>query len=193
MRSLRFSAWLLGFSGVVSALVVTKLGAPDVADLYALRIVAYAAFLFGGLGLWTLLSPEALREPCFGLAQLRGWDQHSSAVRFSALARHLFTGMCIAGLPGIFASTYVAHTLPSRQGRLLLIASTALYFLALAISLAILAALSRRLAPRSTRAVTGALIIVPFFCHLAAPGFPNLISLYLWGFEQLTFVGVLFT
>jgi len=191
LRSLRFSAWALSLSGVVSVLLVAKVGAPDVADLFALRIVAYAAFLYGGYGLWTLLSKDALNENCFGLARLRGWNEDGGAVRLSTLARHLIVGMCIAGLPGIVASLFVTNSDPTRTSRAVLVLGTAAYLFLLGSTLALVAGVARHWFPRHTRAATMMMLLLPFLLSLNWSWFPNFISLFVWGYEQLTFIGVL--
>ncbi len=92
---------MLALSGVSSVLLVTWLGAADVADIMALRIVAYACWLIGGPGLWTLLSSEALAEENQKLAELRG--VRLKVPQFFALSavRLLSKGMFWASLPGL--------------------------------------------------------------------------------------------
>src|SRR5690606_20827595 len=130
-RSLRTSGFFLAFSGVASVMLVRYLGAADVADIVALRIVAYACWLYGAFGLWTLLSPEALEASGQALLRMRGQSQLLFRSQILGIARHLTLGMFFAGMPGMVAAVAISPSIPTLLLRVGLFALALIYLASL--------------------------------------------------------------
>lgn len=184
-RILRVSGILLAISGMGSVALVASLGAADLADIVALRVMAYGCWLYGGLGLFHLMSPDALRDETNELCRLRGQETNSPWLRAIAFARRLTLGMFLAGLPGIAATLFVSYDMPTFWQRVGLLFIAALYLASLSILLGVLGALSTRAAPRTPRTFATSLVLVPAFLSMLFDGVPNVVGIYAWGLGQM--------
>jgi hypothetical protein len=179
-RHLRFSGILLAMSGVASVFLVAELGAGDVADVIALRVVAYACWLYGALGLWALLSPEALENSGRALLKMRGQSHLPFRSQSLGIARHLSVGMCLSGIPGVVTAAALSPSLESLVHRLGLVAVCVVYLLSLSLVLGAIGGLSVRSAPKSPRRLALLLIVAPFFVSLFADDVPSIPGFYSW-------------
>ncbi len=184
-RSLRVSAILLSFSALGSVLLVTHLGAGDISGIIALRIVAYAAWLYGLLGVWALLSAESLSFQAKSFVEQRGltctpWRHFSLGV-----AWHLFIGMCVAGLPGVIAALLLSPDWSTLHQRASLLAATIMYLASLGLVLGILSSFCVRFTPRTPRLILSLLVFSPFAWSFIEDGFPSIPGAYVWGLTQM--------
>ncbi len=184
-RSVKISGLLLAFGASVSVLLVTWIGAGDVADVVALRLLAYAAWLYGLLGLPALLHPQAVAQSAAPLAELRGLAPPGGGVRALGLSIRLALGMLLAALPGIFVAAVSSPTPRALLIRASLVLFSAIYIVFLAAGLGGLGALAERLAPRWPRAMALTLVLLPFLLSLFWSPIPNLPGAFLWAFNQL--------
>ena len=184
-RSLRISGALLALSGVASVVLVARVGAPDVADIVALRIMAYSCWLYGALGLWVVLSPEARKSEPSALARMRGQVLDSTLVRALGIARRLTLGMLFASIPGLVAALVVSPSASSLAQRVALLVVSTLYLASLGVVLGAVGALCTRLAPRTPRTCAVTLIVLPFLLSLSAPEIPSIPGIYSWALGQL--------
>lgn len=179
-RGLRLSGILLAVSGVASVLLARQLGASDVADVVALRVVAYACWLYGALGLWALLGREALKNSGGALLKMRGKALLPYRSQAVGIARHLFVGMCLSGMPGVLAAAIVSPNIPSLLQRFGLLILSPLYLLSLAIVLGVLGAFSAHTSPKSPRRAALLMILVPFLLSLFINDVPSIPGFYSW-------------
>jgi len=156
-----------------------------VADIVALRIMAYSCWLYGALGLWVLLSPQARKSEPSTLARMRGQVLDSALVRALGIARRLTLGMLFAALPGLVAALVVSPSAPILAQRGVLLVVSSLYLASLGVVLGAVGALCTRVAPRSPRTCAVALVVVPFLLSLSAPEIPSIPGVYSWGLRQL--------
>jgi hypothetical protein len=176
---------LLATSGVASVFLVRELGAGDVSDVVALRVLAYACWLYGALGLWALLSPEALENSGGALLKMRGQMHLRFRSQSLGLARHLFLGMSLSGIPGVLAAATLSPNLASLVQRIGLLAASVLYLLSLSLVLGALGALSVRSAPKSPRRLALLLIVAPFLVSLVADDVPSIPGFYSWLLREM--------
>ncbi len=176
---------MLALSGVSSVLLVTWLGAADVADIVALRIAAYACWLIGGIGLWTLLSSEAIAEENQKLAELRGVKMEDPEFVALSVVRLLSKGMFWASLPGLLVAALVSTSSSMFAQRVALLVCTMAYLLSLAVVLALIGALSSRLSRTRARIIAAALVLGPFLLSITASSPLSIPSFYIWTFGKL--------
>jgi hypothetical protein len=184
-RLLGISGILLAVSGIGSVALVAALGAADAADIVALRVMAYGCWLYGGLGLFHLMSPDALRDEPNELCRLRGIDTRSPWLRAVAFSRRLSLGMCLAGLPGIAATLFVSREAPTFVQRLSLLGVCFFYLVSLSVVLGGLGAIATRAAPRAPRTFAAGLVLIPALLSVAYGGVPNIVGVYSWGLGEL--------
>lgn len=184
-RSLHVSGALLSLSGVASVALVTWLGAADVADIVALRVLAYSCWLYGGLGLYALLSPAALDPSSHQIALLRGERFAFSDLHAFGIFGRLALGMCASGLLGVVAALVVSPSPAVALHRLLLVFTCTAYLLSLSLLLSAVAAFSHRATPKSPRRMTAFFILAPFFLSLVVGGVPSIPGAYIWMFGRL--------
>jgi len=188
-RGARISGWFVALSGVLSVVLAVWIGAGDVADLVALRVLAYAAWLYALLGLPALLHPEFSPRAVSALSRLRGVVEIGPGARGLGLFVRLALGLFIAALPGVCLAAGLSETASDLFGRLVLVVASAFYLLLLAGSLAVVGVLSERLAPRTPRRYALALLVVPYLIGLGFPGVPSVPGAFLWAFQHLVLLG----
>ncbi len=188
-RSVRTSGLLLALSAIGSVLLVTHVGAGDVADVVALRLLAYAAWLYGLLGLPALLDPKLRWASAEHLARLRGVQSTPAPARALGLSVRLTGGMYLAALPGVVAAAATSHTLTTLGLRAALLALSAGYLLLLAAGLGVLGALAEQLAPKRPRRVALAMVLLPFALSWIHPNIPSLPGAFIWAFSELVLFG----
>jgi hypothetical protein len=184
-RALRTSGFLLAGSGVASVLLVRYLGAGDVADIVALRIVAYACWLYGAFGLWALLSPEALEASGEALLRMRGQSQLLFRSQTLGIARHLTLGMLFAGMPGMVAAAAISSSVPTLLLRGGLIALSIIYLASLGLVLGAVGALCYKAAPRSPRRAALGVVLLPFLISFTADSVPSIPGFYSWALSEM--------
>jgi hypothetical protein len=182
-RSLNYSGFFLCLSGLLSVWGVTELGAPDVADMVALRLLAYACWLYGGLGLWALLQPGAFEEN--GLAALRGIKLPTSLPVFVTLTTQLARGVSLSALPAMVLAVVCSEDPHLRSLRFVQLLLCVPYILAFALSVAFMGAASLALTPKFAHVTALVLLLVPFFLEVSGLFVPNVISGLVWGFGHL--------
>ncbi len=185
LRSLEMSGIFLALSGVVSVLFVAQLGAADVGDIVALRILAYSCWLYGGLGLWALLSPKALLQQPSLLARMRGQELGTTGVRALGFARRLVLGMLMASLPGLVTALIVSPTMGTVLHRTLLLGVATLYLVSLGLLLGGLGAFCANSFPRAPRTSALGLVVGPFILSFFAEEIPSIIGIYSWGLSRM--------
>ncbi len=186
-RSLSYSGFFLCLSGLVTVWLVGQIGASDVADVLALRILAYACWLYGGFGLWILLSPGAFEGS--GLARLRGLSIPLGLSCFVTLTLKLFKSVSYVGLPAVALAAFSAGDDPTRSARLTQLGWCVVYVLIFAMTVALVGALCIWLTPRRARTSAVSILLIPFGVDLTFGAIPNLISGLVWGMGQLISVG----
>lgn len=172
-------------SALLSVLGVTWVGAGDVADVVALRLMAYAAWLYGLVGLPALLKRPRDADPTFELARLRGAIGMGAGARAVGLTVRLTAGLWIAALPGIALSAFVSESPSAFSARGLLFLASAGYLLALGASLGLVGVVSEKLLPRAPRVAAWGLVLVPFALSLLWSDVPSVPGAFLWAFRRL--------
>lgn len=176
-RSLHLSAFFLALSGIVSVLWITSWGAASTADLIPLRILAYAAWLYGALGLSAFL--RAGPGHVHTLLSLRGVPPAShSTLRALGIGARLTLGMSFAALPGLLTTLFLAPQASIFWARLCVFGASTLYLSSLSFILAALGVTSERLAPRFPRLLTALIVLGPYFLSFIYPGTPSLPGFY---------------
>lgn len=184
-RGLRISGFLLGVSAVLSVLLVAWLGAADVADVVALRLLAYAAWLYGLVGLPALLGENVQHGSAEGLARLRGLRGSNTNRRIVGLGSRLFFGLSVAALPGLTMAVALSGSFHHLgRGIALLVFSTA-YLACLAACLAAVGVLSERLSPKHPRLLSLSIIMLPFLLGHVLPGTPSIPGAFIAAFDAL--------
>lgn len=191
LRSLEMSGIFLALSGVASVLAVAHLGAADVGDIVALRILAYSCWLYGGLGLWALLSPKALSQQPSLLAKMRGQEMDTTWIRGLGFARRLTLGMLLASVPGLLTALIVSPTMGTVLYRALLLVVATLYLASLGLVLGGLGAFCAKAFPRAPRTSALAIVVGPFLLSLSAEEVPSIIGIYSWGLSEMIEWGAL--
>lgn len=184
-RSLHISSTFLAVSAIIGVALCAWAGASDVADVVALRLLAYAAWLYGLVGLPVLMKPAASGLRPQGLAELRGVRVQNFHFRTLGRAIYLFFGLCLAALPGLVAATLVSPTGSSLAQRFGLVLVAILYLLVLAATFAAVAWLAERTAPGWPRLFAMTVFLVPWLLSFVWPTFPNLISAFAWGLSAM--------
>jgi hypothetical protein len=184
MMGLRISAAMLAATGCLSVLLVSWLEAPDVADLYALPILAYACWLYGGLGLFYLLAPDA--QEGLSMLRLRGVHFEPLWLKSWNIFRHLALGIAAAGLPGVVLAAILGTHYVSVWSKLGFILAATLYTLLLSGVLATVGGISGRISNSGARFIGTLLLIVPFLASFYEDNLPNIIGLFIQGFGLLT-------
>lgn len=190
-RSLQMTGIFLGISGVISVAGVARLGAADVGDIVALRVLAYSCWLFGGLGVWALLSPEALSQQPSQFAELRGQKLDTPLIRTLGFARRLVLGMLVASWPGLLTALVVSPTMGTVGHRAALLVVATLYLASLGIILGALGAFASLAVPRAPRTFALLLVMGPFLLSFVAEDIPSIIGIYSWGLGQMIEWGAL--
>ncbi len=170
-QALHWSGAMLALSGVVSVLFVTSVGAGDVADVVALRIFAYVCWLYGGLGLWRMLRPDAMEG--YALARLRGLRVEPLWGKAGTLFLRLNTGMLLAGLPGVLLAVLLGDVFPDFWGGAGLVLSCIAYVVALSAFLSGVGAGCHGWSARWARWAAAAVLLGPFLLSLWVGPFPN--------------------
>lgn len=176
---------MLAFSGVCSVFLVSWLGAADVADIVALRVAAYSCWLVGGMGLWALLSEEALNEDSQSLASLRGTRLENSDFAAVGVMRQLSRAMLWASMPGLVAAFFVSTHPSMFAQRFALLLCMYAYLVSLALVLGLVALFCIRISPRRAKWMAAAIIVGPFLLSLTTAYPISIPGLYIWGFEKL--------
>ena len=184
-RGARISGWLVALSGVLSVALAVWIGAGDVADVLALRVLAYAAWLYALVGLPALLHPDFAASTVSGLARLRGVSEIGTVARGLGLFARLALGLLLASLPGVVLAAVSSETVSMLGARVLLVFAAALYLLVLALSLALVGVWAERLAPRAPRRTALVLLLGPYVLGLGFPGVPSVPGAFFWAFERL--------
>lgn len=177
-------------SGVGSVVVTARIGADDAVDLVALRLLAYAAWLYALVGLPALLDPRHVSLPLVTLARLRGVDLGSFSARAVGLSERLARGLLVAALPGLLTIGFVLPATTPRAPLAILLAAATTYLLTLAATLGFVGALAERISPRSSRSVAFTLLLLPLVLSLWIDGMPNIPSLFIAWFRSLSELGV---
>ncbi len=187
-RGLGWSAGLLALSGVVSIALLSRVGAAEVGDVLALRLLAYASWLYGGLGLAALLAPRADDANARRLALLRGQIADETASLWIGIAARIATGVFLAALPGLLVAWAVA---PAQlvAARAWLFPASFVYAVALGASLGGVGALSVRIAPRSPRFFAAGLVLVPYVLAVGAPAIPSIPGFFALLLNQMLQLG----
>jgi len=183
MRSLRLSGFFLAASGLLMVWAADHLGAGDVSDVMALRIVAYACWMYGVLGLWALLGPEALQLA--GLGRLRGHAWSIFVPALLTISRIMLQGVALAGLPGVLLTVLLADDGLARSTRLAQFFWCNIYIIAFALSLGLVGALSRVWSGRRARFIAVLLVGLPFALDASGVDVPGVISGLVWGMGKL--------
>ena len=187
IRSLNYSGFFLCLSGLLCVWAVDELGAGDVADIIALRILAYACFLYGGLGLWALLVPGAFEGT--SLAPLRGMRLPLGIPVFVTLSVQIFLGVILSGLPAVALAAALSENDAIQAARWAQLAWCLPFALAFSLSMALLGALSLSYTKRRPRWTAILLLVLPYLFSIYVTEIPNLLSGLLWGFHQLIALG----
>lgn len=187
-RGLGWSAGLLALSGVLSIAFLSRVGAAEVGDVLALRLLAYASWLYGGLGLAALLAPRADDANARQLALLRGRIADETSSLWIGMAARIATGVFLAALPGLLVAWAVA---PAQfvAARAWLFPASFVYAIGLGASLGGVGALSLRIAPRSPRLVAAGLVLVPYALALSAPSIPSIPGFFALLLNQMLQLG----
>ncbi len=184
-RSLHLSGGLLALSGIASVALVSFLGAADVADIVALRVLAYGCWLYGGLGLYALLSPQALDTSAHEIALLRGEQASFTELQALGIFGRLSLGISASGLPGIIAAVVVSPTTDVIANRLALTAASLAYIISLSLVLSAVAAFAHRAAPRAPRRLAAFIVLFPFALSFFSDGIPSIPGAYVWMFGRM--------
>lgn len=184
-RQLQLSGIMLAVSGVISVAGVSAVGAADVADIIALRILAYACWLYGGLGMWALLAPNVLEEDCQRLGRLRGTELPAPLFRGVGIFRRLSRGLWVAGMPALVAALIASPNQEVLWQRFGLLLVSALYLISLAACLGLVGGLAIRAGKARARRLALLFVMGPFILGLLFSFSFSLPSLYVWGLGQL--------
>jgi hypothetical protein len=188
-RGARLSGWFVAASGVMSVVLAVWIGAGDVADLLALRVLAYSAWLYALIGLPALLHQDFSARTVSELSRLRGVSEIGPVARGFGLFARLGSGLLFASLPGVCLAAFLSETVSLLSWRVALVLLSALYLLLLAASLAVVGVLAERAVPRAPRRTALALLLVPYLIGLAFPPLPSVPGAFFWAFEHLVLFG----
>jgi len=186
VRSLRVSGFFLAVSGLLMVWAANYLGAGDVSDVMALRITSYACWMYGVLGLWALLAPQAL--DLSGLGRLRGRPSSITLPAFLTISRVLWTGVASASLPGLALCVLLAdeRTRPTRWVQFFW---CNIYIMLFALTLGLVGALCRATSARRARWIALLVLCLPYVFEIKGAKIPNFISCMLWGMGKLIALG----
>jgi hypothetical protein len=188
-RGARLSGWFVALSGVLSVALAVWIGAGDVADLLALRVLAYAAWLYALVGLPALLHPDFSAQTVSALSRLRGVTQIGASARVLGLFARLGLGLLVAALPGVCLAALSSDTVSGATLGIVLVLASALYLLLLAASLALVGVLAEKWMPTAPRRCAVLLLLGPYLIGLSFPGVPSVPGAFFWAFEYLVVWG----
>jgi hypothetical protein len=184
-----------GYSGAAvalsTALLVGLLGfgsASDVTDVLALRALAYASWLFGGLGLWVFCAPD--RRDSTRLAAERGFSGTDVArAWFLGVSSRIAVGVFLVTLVPLALSIALSQTPSLLASRLLLVPGIALYAVVFGISMALLGRLAIGASPRSPRLLVAIIVLLPFVASLWFRDVPSIPGAFGFMIRRLIDVG----
>ncbi len=171
-RGLFWSELMLAISGVASLIFVAALGTPDVADLVALRLLAYASWLCGGFGLSALLGRADTRSAT-ELARLRGVSLEGWSHFALGVAVRIARGIVFAMLPVFVVAVAILPSQSSAASRWLLLPFLFAFAFALSACLGAVAGVVRRYWPHSPRRAAAGLLLVPWVVSWFFPAVPS--------------------
>lgn len=192
-RAFRSALW----SGVSLALLSTPLiavlartSATDATDILALRVLAYASWLVGGLGVWAFFAPGALSPMADTLARERGYSADDLGALWTAgVATRIAAVVFLITLLPLGVSIALSPTTSLLVSRSLLLPAVAAYAALLGATLAGLGSLARRLTPRHPRATVAALVLLPYFASFWFPAIPSVPGVFGWLLDGLIALG----
>lgn len=182
-RSLRVTAVVLALSGTASVLLLARIGAAAASDVIALRILAYASWIFGAFGLSVLLKTGTGDAPA--LARLRGFDSVPLRARALGLALRLAFVVALGALPVVIAALVAAPTNSVLLWRVALLGGSLVYIALLSTVLALVGVAAERLRPESPRFTAALFVLVPFGIALLGPHVPSIPGAFAWGLSQM--------
>ena len=182
-RSLRVTAVLLALSGIASVLLLSRIGAAAASDVVALRILAYASWIFGAFGLSVLLKTGTGDAPA--LARLRGFDSVPLRARTLGLAWRLAFVGTLGALPVVTAALVAAPTNSVLLWRVALLGGALVYIALLSLVLALVGVVAERLRPESPRFTAALFVLVPFGIALLGAHVPSIPGAFSWGLSQM--------
>lgn len=188
--SLLVSGALVAASSVGAVVLTARVGASDAVDLVALRLLAYAAWLYALVGLPALLDPRRASTANIELAALRGVDLNGFGVRAMGIGERLGRGLLLAALPGFLAIGFVLPGARSLGPLAILLGAVAAYLVTLAVTLGLIGALAERISPRASRGVAFSLLLLPLVLSLWVDGMPSIPTLFIAWFRSLAELGV---
>lgn len=192
-RAFRSALWSGGFVALVSTPAIALLArtsAADATDILALRVLAYASWLVGGLGCWAFLAPAADTTATASLARERGFSREDLGRLWTAgVTFRIASAVFLVTLLPLAVSIALSTSLAMLASRLLLLPGVAAYAIVLGGSLAWLAQLARRLTPRFPRVTLAGLVLVPFWASFWFPATPSLPGVFGWLLEGLIALG----
>ncbi len=180
-RTTRLGGWMVGLGATASIALLAVNGAADTTDVLALRVLAYASWLYGVFALSALCksAPTALDGALGGLAAERGYspaDVSRSWVIGAAAA--LARGVSTMTLIPLVVSIALSDTTRQLTTRLLLLPAVVVYALVFGYTLALVTHWARRLTPAYPRVTTAIIVLVPYGAHLLFPDTPSIPSAF---------------
>lgn len=192
-RAFRSALWGGGFVALVSTpaiVLLARTSAADATDILALRVLAYASWLMGGLGCWAFLAPSGETSATARLAQERGFSREDLGRLWTAgVALRIAMAVFLVTLLPLAVSIALSPSLALLASRLLLVPGVAAYAIVLGASLAWLARLTRRLTPRFPRITLAGLVLLPYWASFWFPATPSLPGIFGWLLEGLIALG----
>lgn len=192
-RAFRSALWSGGLIALLSAPAIALLAgtsAADATDILALRVLAYASWLVGGLGCWAFLAPDTELTATGTLARERGYSGEDLGRWWTAgVAVRIAVAVFLVTLLPLGVSIALSTTATMLTSRLLLLPGVAGYAILLGSILALLARLARRLAPRFPRVTLAGLVLLPFLASFWFPETPSVPGVFGWLLDGLIALG----
>ncbi len=189
-RSAVFGGALVAVSSAVTIAVLGTSRAADVTDVLALRTLAYASWLFGGMGLWAFCASPLSVASSGALAVERGFSEREVVESWTlGVWARIALGVFAVTLLPLGVSIALSPTSALLAARLLLVPGVALYAVLFGLCMALLARLGLALVPRAPRAAIALVVLLPFVVSFWFSDVPSVPGAFGWLIARLVGVG----
>ncbi len=189
-RSAVLGGALVALSSAATIAALGTTSAADITDVLALRTLAYASWLFGGLGLWAFCASKLSATSSSALAVERGFSEHQIAASWTlGVWARIALGVFAVTLLPLGVSIALSPTSSLLLSRLLLLPGVAIYSLLFGLSMALLARLGLSLVPRAPRIALALVVLLPFVVSFWFSDVPSVPGAFGWLIARLVSVG----
>jgi hypothetical protein len=189
-RSAILGGALVALSSAATIAVLGTTSAADITDVLALRTLAYASWLFGGMGLWAFCASPLSASSSLVLAVERGFSERQVAESWTlGVWARIALGVFAVTLLPLGVSIALSPTSSVLVSRLLLLPLVATYAVLFGLCMALLARIGLSLVPRAPRVALALIVLLPFAVSFWFSDVPSVPGAFGWLIARLVGVG----